>query len=209
LNFQRPYIEKKLSDNELIEGIKNRDNNVFDYVYKKYFKQLSNYIIKGGMLDEEDAKDIFQDGIIILWENFQKPNFQMKYKFTSYFFGICRNLLMDRLEIEYKQARAEEKKIDFVSQEINETFSDYYPFTNSEYISNTEIEFQLFSKHFIKLKEDCKNVLKMAYAGIPYDEIAQKMGYKKGTFAKNKKHRCKQYLMDSISTDKMFRLIKK
>lgn len=210
MKFQRLYgKEKKFSDNEIIEGVRNRDNNVFEYINTEYFHQFSHYIIKGGRLDEEDAKDIFQEGIIILWENSQKPNFKMRYSFVTYFFGICKKLLMDRLEIEYKISREEGAKMDLIPVEIDETISDFYFFSDSEYVSNIEMEFQIFTKHFIKLKDDCKEVLKMAYAKIPYDEIAQRMKYKKGTFAKNKKHRCKKYLMESISKDKMFRLMKK
>jgi RNA polymerase sigma factor (sigma-70 family) len=206
--FRRLYSKgQKYSDDEIVEGIRNGDNNIYEYIYTEYFLQILNNLIKGEKLEEQDAKDIFQDGMIILCGNLQKPDFILKNSFIFYFIGICRKLLMDRLKMEYKISREEGGELDLLPIEANEIVSDFYPFTDSENIGNVEIEFQIFSKHFLQLKEDCKKVLKMYYANCSYDEIAQIMGYKKGTFAKNKKRRCKKYLMDSISKDKMYQFI--
>lgn len=224
----------EFSDDEIIMGIKNKDQIVFNYIYERYSLELSDYIVKGRKLDEEDAKDIFQDAMIVLWKNFKNPDFKIKYNFVTYFFGICRNLMMDRLEMELKLSREifdveneveredeededeieveKEKKKKWESlipREPNEIISDFFPLTDIKYQSVAEIKFQLYIKHFEKLKNGCKEVLRMTSDGIPYSEIAKQMGYKNGNYTKNKKLRCKQYLMDSISRDEMFKLLKK
>jgi len=201
-------MEKKYSNKEIIAGVKNKDNDVLKYIYKEYFNQIYQFLVKGGMLNKSDAEDIFQEGLVILWGNFQNNKVKMKYNFYTYFSGICRNLLMERLELEYKMTNESSINFDQIPNEKEEIISPYYPLTGFETFNKTEIKYKLFAKHFIKLKDDCKRVLKMAYTGISYDEIAEIMGYKKGTFAKNKKHRCKEYLINSITKDRLFKLLK-
>jgi RNA polymerase sigma factor (sigma-70 family) len=211
LKKKRLYSRKRrnYSDEELVLGIKEKNNEVLSYLYLEYYDKLSEYIVKGENLNEEDAKDIFQDTMIIVWENILNNKVNLKNKFITYFFGISRILLMERLKLEYKinKDRSKETDPDQVSIEPEEIISPLYPITEIEIQSDKEIIFQLFSKHFYNLKEDCKNVIKMFYAGIPYEEIARRMGYKNETYAKNKKRRCKDYLQDSIFNDRLYKLM--
>lgn len=209
MKIQRLYSKggQKYSNKELIEGVRNKDNNVLKYIYKEYFDQISQFLVKGGMLNKHDAEDIFQEGLLILWDNFQNSQDKMRYNFYTYFSGICRNLLMERLKLEYKVTK--ERLIDFeqIPDEHYEIISPFFPLIGLESVNKNEIKYQLFIKHFKMLKDDCKRVLKMAYAGISHNEIANRMGYKKGTFPKNKKHRCKEYLINSIKKDRLFKLL--
>jgi RNA polymerase sigma factor (sigma-70 family) len=224
------YRGKDFPDAELIRGIKNRDNVVYEYIYKKYFIRLAKYVVKKRGLNVEDAEDVFQDALVAFWKNTQAPDFKMNCNFVTYFFGICRNKLADHIKTEnhisrdteiiedsydddkddeINEGRDKNKKKKIILQETNEIFSDLYPLMDFKYLNTTEIKYQLFKKHFFKLMDDCREVLEMASEGIPYDEIAQRMKYTEGTYAKNKKHRCKKYLMDSISKDEMFKHLKK
>jgi len=201
-------MERKYSNKELIEGVRNKDNDVLKYIYKEYFSQISQFLVKGGMLNKHDAEDIFQEALVILWNNFRNTEVKIRYDFYTYFSGICRNLLMERLKLEYKITKENLMDFDQIPDEEYEIISPFYPLKGIGSVDKNEIKYQLFIKHFKILKDDCKRVLKMAYAGVPHKEIAEKMGYKKGTFTKNKNHRCKEYLITSIKKDRLFKLLK-
>jgi RNA polymerase sigma factor (sigma-70 family) len=207
----RLYSRKRrnYSDEELVQGIKEKNNEILSYIYREYYDKVSEFIVKGESLNEDDAKDIFQDTMIIVWENISIDKVHLKNKFITYFFGISRILLMERLRLEYRnnKDRLKETDPDQVSIEPEEIISPLYPITEIEIQSDKEIIFQIFSRHFFNLKDDCKNVLKMFFAGIPYEEIAHRMGYKNETYAKNKKKRCKDYLQDSIFNDRLYKLL--
>lgn len=204
--YSRQNINK-YSDKEIVEGLRNKDKNIYDFIYREYYRLLLQNVIKGGISNEEVAKDIFQDAIIILWDKLQNGKLELKRKFITYFLGVCRNLLMKHLDREYMKFNEDEINFDQLPNETEELVSELFPFNESEYQNQAEIEFCIFTKHFVKLNDDCKRVLKLSYAGASFEEIAKKMGYKYGYIAKNKKYRCKKYLLNSIRKDKMFHLI--
>jgi len=66
----------RLSDELIVAGLRNRDNDTVQYVYEQYFR-MCEYIVtsKGGC--EEDSKDIFQEALLVLIEKVRKYDFKL------------------------------------------------------------------------------------------------------------------------------------
>jgi len=60
----RPVSEYKVD--EIIDGIKTRDSCVLQFIYKNYYPSIRNFVLNNSG-SEEDAKDIFQESIIIIY----------------------------------------------------------------------------------------------------------------------------------------------
>lgn len=45
---------------------------------------------------KEEAEDVFQDAVIVVYEKARKPGFQLTSQFSTFFYGVCYNLLMSR-----------------------------------------------------------------------------------------------------------------
>jgi RNA polymerase sigma factor (sigma-70 family) len=197
--------QPKFSDEEIVVGIRCDNSDALKYVYEEYFQSVYLNIVKGDLLNEEDARDIFHEAIMIVYNNIRKEAFVLERSFAAFLFSICKKLVLKRLRWEYRALNNRGENIDQIPGE-DEKPIEIYP--EIEFNTTEEIKFGLFSKYFILLKEDCRNVLTLAFSGVSYDEIARLMGYKKGTYAKSKRHRCKGYLVKSIMKDKLFKLLK-
>ena len=204
MTFRELYSKKPLlSNKDIIDSIRNDNREILEFVYAEYFQQVYQEIVKGEILNEEDARDIFHDAIMIICNNIRKDTFVLEYNFADYLFNVCRKLVLKRLRWEYKTSNFKPIYLEQISKE-DEKFLALNPDLFFD-TTDEEIKYGLFSKYFILLKEDCKKVLTMTFAGISYEEIAKTMGYGKGKFAKDKKYRCKEYLAQSIMKDKLFK----
>lgn len=195
----------KLSDIEIIEGIRHDNNEALKFAYEEYFQKVYKYIVKGELLNEEDARDIFHEAILIVYNKVREEKFVLEKNFSAFLFAICKKLVLMRLKLEYNTINNIAIDMDQIPDE-EENKMEYYP--EIIFDSTIELKYNLYSKYFILLRDDCKKVLTMAFSGASYDEIANVLGYKKGTFAKNKRHRCKEYLTKSIINDRLFKMLK-
>jgi RNA polymerase sigma factor (sigma-70 family) len=196
------------SDKEIMEGIMNGENAIIEYVYQEYFPKMLPFLLKNQILNEDDTRDIFQECMIVCWKNIKDGKVDFQKKFLPYLFGICRNLLLMRLRQEDTKATVTEIDLDLLPIEADGDMLDLYPLKDMVYISDEEIQAEILNRCFNKLNIDCREVLKLSFAGIDISEIAKRLRYDT-SFVKLKKHRCKEYLRESIKQDKWYSLLKK
>jgi RNA polymerase sigma factor (sigma-70 family) len=176
----------------ILEGISMSNNDVLNYIYKKFFPSIRNFI-ENNNGNEEDARDLFQEAIIVIYRKMKKEPLVLSCNFKTYIYSICRLLWLKHLE----------KKKN--SNEINsEGVLDNRLDEASETYDQTE-RYRLYQKHFQNLGPDCKKVLQLALDKISLKEIADIMGYKSEKYAKKRKYQCKQMLIESIKSDNEFK----
>ncbi len=185
----------KQESQDLIRGIKNRDNLTLKKIYKKHFSLIESFVTNNkGTLD--DAKDVFQEAIIVIYRYTRDKNFEISCSFETFLYSICRTIWLNYL----RNKRIHDNKIDDIREYI--TF-------NSSYNNQVEesAEYRLYQKHFQKLNDECKKLLQLFYDKVPYKEIARQMGYSSIAMVKKKKFMCKEFLLKSIRNDPEFRLL--
>jgi RNA polymerase sigma factor, sigma-70 family len=174
----------KISDINIINGVRNQDDKVLNWLYDNYFQSVKNHVL-GNSGSDEDVSDVFQDTIIVLYNQITDDNLHLTTDLKGYFFGIARNVWSAQLR---KKQKTIELKIDVPEEEGTEEQSD-------------PILERIISRVFQKLKPDQQMVLNLFSDGLSYEEIALKMNLKNEVYARRKKYMCKEALLELMKED--------
>lgn len=187
-----------LDDKELMALIKSSDPSAneegFRIIYKEYLGMIQNVILKNNG-DSKDSEDVFQDALIVIFNQSRKPDFELRCSIKTYIYSICRNLWLKKLR---RSGRIVELT-DTIKQ--FETIEE----TQLETLVVTE-EKEIVAKYLSQLGGGCQEILKYFY----FDkkkmiEIAQLMGLANEQVAKNKKSMCMKKLKAMMKNSKHFK----
>jgi RNA polymerase sigma factor (sigma-70 family) len=178
---------------QLIKGIQQRDHKTLSDIYKHYYPLVKGYIIRNGGT-ENDAKDIFQESLIVVFKLIQAGTLDINTDFGTYLSGIAKRIWLKQI----RDGMIHER---FVNQSNPETTEDH----PSDVELEGELELSLIRKHILKLGEECRKVLMMSAEGISNEEIAVKLGYKSEKIVRSKKYKCKDALIQLIKSDPQFK----
>lgn len=179
-----------LTDQDLLNGLKTNNYQTLNKIYATYLPKISTMVIRNKGTKEE-ARDVFQEGLVVLFNKVQSPDFEFTSGFYNYFYQVCKFIWLRQLKKKYRTE---------VTLDEEERLGDRVNI-ESELIETEKRQF--YKKKFALLKEDCQNVLQSFFDGKPLNEIAQKMGYT-NEYVKRKKFKCKEKLVKLIKEDKQF-----
>ena len=186
------------SDEQILKGILRHNNLILQYIYKQYYYNI-NYFIRKNQGSEDDASDIFQEAIIIIYRKIKENDLVFeKSSFKGYLFSVCRLLWLKQLE----KRRVEKEK-------LNDSLpyqEDLYDDNLNEIVIKNE-RYGLYQKHFGALSTDCQKLLQLFFEKVSLKEIAMMMGYKSEKYAKKRKFKCKELLISRIKQDAEFKKI--
>jgi RNA polymerase sigma factor (sigma-70 family) len=183
-SFNHKGLFKKISDINIINGIRNQDDKVLNWLYDNYFQSVKNHVLSNSG-SAEDVSDVFQDAIIVLYNQISDDNLHLTTDLKGYFFGIARNVWSAQLR---KKQKTIELESDFPDDE--ETEEQYDPILE-----------RIISRVFQKLKPDQQMVLNLFSDGLSYEDIAEKMNLKNEVYARRKKYLSKESLLDLVKED--------
>jgi RNA polymerase sigma factor (sigma-70 family) len=177
INYSKP------TDNEIILGILNNSSSTLQYLYKAYFPMIYQLIINNSG-NEDDAKDIYQEGIIILHDKIKSGDFELTSKLKTFLYSVCRRLWL--------------KKLNHKSR-FNVNINDYEDhFVVEPDMANHEEkdqQFLLMDKALLQLGEPCKTIIEDFYIhSKSMQDISEKFGYTNADNAKTQKYKCLQRL---------------
>lgn len=175
---------KKYSDIDIIEGVRNQDDKVLNWLYEVYLPSIKKYVLSNSG-SNEDVSDVFQDTIILLYNQITCGDLNLTTDLKGYFFGIARNVWSNLFR---KKQKTIELDVDPPSEEGYEDQFD-------------PILERIISRVFQKLKPDQQMVLNLFSEGLSYEEIAVKMNLKNEVYARRKKYLCKEALLELMKED--------
>ncbi len=176
-NFKTFEAEENLPG-LLRSKISTERENAWEYIYKTYYPMVRDYVMRNNG-SETDSTDVFQDGMMILYRNFNNGTFREESTIGTYIFSICRNLWLKETSLRQKKHTLDVDTLNNVSLENN-------------YFINTEIITLLMNE----LKEDCRNILTEYYFNKrSMAELKEIFHVNSIQAAKNKKWRCMTYLI--------------
>jgi RNA polymerase sigma factor (sigma-70 family) len=185
------------SNQELLNGILRNDSIVLQYIYKNFYYKINSFIKKNSG-DDDDANDVFQEAIIIIYRKLKANELLLDCSFETYLYSVCRFLWLKQLE----KRKAEKEKI----QDNHEYDDNIYDDAFEKTVDLNE-RYRLYQKHFANLGKDCQKILQMFFDKVPLKHIAQIMGFKGEKYAKKRKYKCKEYLIKSIKQDLEYKKI--
>lgn len=167
------------SEEELLLGIRNNDEAALRYLYKSYFPMIQHFIYNNNG-EDQDAKDIYQESIIILIENLQKEEFQLKCKVKTYLYSVCRRLWLKKLA---ERNRFSGRIDDY------ESFLMIADDQNEE--DDNERQIKVLQESLLRLGDPCKTIIEDYFIhSYTMQQICDKMGYTNTDNAKNQKYKC-------------------
>lgn len=179
------------TNTKLIDELKVGNERAFRELYKSIFPPCSNLIINNnGTMN--DARDIFQESLMVLVKNLRKEGFELSCGIKTYLYSIMRNLWLKRLNKRNKGG------LSLVMDDPSDT--EYIIIQEDELEEKQEKEKQLdmVAEILKDFKEDCRKVLTAFYfKKQSMKEIAAAMDYT-NQFIRVKKVRCMDALKKKV-----------
>lgn len=167
-----------MDDQEIIAGLIKQDRRAYDRLYKLYYPVIERYVLQNSG-SADDARDIFQDAMIIIFEKAGRSQLVLTASLKSYLYAICRNLWLKKL----RSGKA------LIHPDPSETVeSAEQQIINLE---NKESTLKKLSRAFLAMTAHCKRLLNsIFYKRKTLDAIATENGYKNIHTAQNQKYKC-------------------
>ena len=172
------------TDAEFIDGLKTGHEASLKALYKKYYNIVLKIVVNNSGSSEE-AQDVYQETIIVLFENAQKPGFRLSCQLQTYIYSIAKRLwlkqLRDKGHFAILKENGENEIVD-VSDEISDHLQK-------------ESEMERMARSLEELGEPCKTLITDFYVHrLSMEEISEKFAYTNADNAKNQKYKCLQRL---------------
>jgi len=169
----------KLSDEDILKRIRQGDESALDYLYKKNFKMMTKLVMNNNG-NEDEAKDIFQEGLIVFWQKAISGNLVLTSKISTFIYSICQNLW--RKELERKSRLSNEEKDSAVIED-----------------SDRLERIKIVNDCINQLGDTCRKILTYYYfENLSMHDIAEKLGFANADTAKTKKYKCKKELDEIV-----------
>jgi RNA polymerase sigma factor (sigma-70 family) len=170
-----------MTDAEILDRIQKGDEKVLEYLYKKYFKMMSNIVMKNNGTEDE-AKDIFQDALIVFWQKVSGGSFVLTSRVSTFLYSVCYNLWLKELDRKSRFTHEERDNADPVDYDRQERI-------------------KAINDCIAKLGETCRLLLSYYYFDeLSMIDIAERMGFANADSVKSKKYKCKQELDKLVKT---------
>ncbi|MEM7106263.1 MAG: sigma-70 family RNA polymerase sigma factor [Bacteroidota bacterium] len=187
-------LPKSITDKELIKGIALGDPEVMGYLYQAYFPRIERFITSNSG-DIDDAMDIFQDAVMVVYQKFKNPEASLTSSFFTFLYAVCRNLWLK--ELKKRKDKGVTTSLESVSIGVEEIESAIF---NRDKIS-------LFRSKFTKLGQGCQDILKLFFDGKSMKEIASIMNISE-KYARKRKFQCKEKLTALVKADPLYNELK-
>ncbi len=172
-------MKADINEKALLQGLARSERKAIETIYRENYNMIQSLVINNsGSVD--DAKDIFQETMIVLYEKVRSGSFELNCLIKTYVYSVSRRLWLKRLQQLNHFAQA--------SESLDNTVPVEDDIEDLERINN---EFQAMDKAIGSLGEPCKSLLEAYYLEKKtMQEIALSFGYTNAENAKNQKYKC-------------------
>lgn len=142
------------------------------------------HLVASNSGSEQEAKDIFQEAVIVFYEKAQKPDFQLTCQIKTFLYAVSRRLWLKKL--------AEKKRFAGTLEE-----GDAFAELEDVLAEALEKERRLgkISNALLALGEPCSTIVQDFYLhNLSMEDIKEKFGYTSADNAKTQKYKCLQRL---------------
>ena len=163
----------------LLRAIGNNDKDAIESVYKEHYGLIQHLVVYNSGT-EDDARDIFQEALMVLYEKAKSPEFELTCQIKTYLYSVSRRLWLKKLQ----QSRRIESHVENFDQHIpvEEDLDEHEKLTNQYLIMRSAMG---------KIGEPCKSLIEAFYVHQKnMSEIADFFGYTNADNAKNQKYKC-------------------
>ena len=172
-----------MRDIDIISKIrKGQRDKAIKELYKEFPRVKANIISSGG--NEDIAREIFHDSLILLIEKVSDPKFELTSKLSTYLYGINRFLWKNEARRRQKNPELEWKDTLILSAD------------DLDYNAEKEKELKLLESILDQITERCKKIFELFYFQKEnMKAIAEKLNFSSVNSAKTQKYKCMEKAM--------------
>ena len=171
------------TDREVVLGILINSVDALNKLYVAYFPMVLQFILNNNG-DEDDAKDVYQEAIIVLYNKIKSGSFELSSKLKTYIYSVSRRIWLKKLA---QQSRKTNNIADFEDVLVVEE--------DMEQHEQKDMQFDKMKVALDSLGEPCKTIIQDFYIhNQTMQDICEKFGYTNADNAKTQKYKCLQRL---------------
>jgi RNA polymerase sigma factor (sigma-70 family) len=172
-------VKPENNEKVLLQGLARNDKKAIETIYRYNYSMVQSLIINNNG-SADDAKDVFQEAMIVLYEKARSGNFELHCQIKTYLYSVSRRLWLKRLQ-QSQRFIADNGMADEIVQVDDDV----------EHHVKRDAEFRMMEKAILGLGEPCKTLLEAFYVQKKnMQEIASAFGYTNAENAKTQKYKC-------------------
>ena len=185
------------SDQKYIEGLAANNSAIIKEIYKKFVPKVVFYI-KNNSGDQDQAQDVVQEIMILLFNQAKAKTLQLTCPFDAYFFLLCKRKWLNELKKISNKGVTIHEDVGSINEAGLELAEQTEQFNEKQ---------QLFDAMFLKLGDKCQELLKLSFTTKTMEEVAEKLNVTYG-YVRKKKSLCVGQLTQWIQEAKNFKSLK-
>jgi len=184
-------------DQKYIDGLASNDSVVIEMIYKKFAPKVVQFITNNSG-DNDQAQDVIQEILILLFNQAKANKLQLTCPFDAYFFLLCKRRWLNELKKSSNKGVTIYENVVSINESAHELIGEAEEFDEKQ---------KLFDNMFQKLGEKCQEVLKLSFTLKSMEEVAAKLNVTYG-YVRKKKSLCVGQLTEWIQEAKNFNSLK-
>lgn len=172
------YVNSTANEKALLEGLAKEDRASIERIYKENYPSIQTLILNNSGTTD-DAADIFQETMIVLFEKSRSGNFELNCQLKTYIYSVSRRLWLKKLNQAHRQGIIiDEAETAMVEEDM-------------EVHEKRQNDFHLMDQALSRIGEPCKSLLEAYYVQKKQmTQIATEFGYTNADNAKTQKYKC-------------------
>ncbi|MEQ1678084.1 MAG: sigma-70 family RNA polymerase sigma factor [Chitinophagaceae bacterium] len=172
-------MKPQTDEKALLEGLAANDKKAVETIYRENYNTIQALIINNNG-SSDDAKDIFQEAMIVLYEKARSESFELSCQIKTFIYSVSRRLWLKRLQQQNRFSSPGDSMEEVIP--VEEEMEDH---------EKRNDEFEMMDKAISHLGEPCKSLIEAYYLQKQtMQEIAANFGYTNADNAKNQKYKC-------------------
>lgn len=185
---------EEYNDQHIIDSIRRREDVAFKYLQVKFQDVIRLMVVERGG-SQEDAKDVFSEGLIALIRLVDREDFVLTCKLGTLVYALCKKSWEQHLE---KQVAVRNYRVRKLED------SPEWDFTEEV---DQQLYQEIFWECFKQLEKVCQEILEGYLKEISPKDIAENLGYSYG-YIRKRKSMCHGFLMNMIESHPTYIKIK-
>ncbi|MHA4844233.1 RNA polymerase sigma factor [Flavitalea antarctica] len=168
-----------LNEKAQLEGLARNDKEIIESIYGAHYNMVQSLVVNNNGTSD-DARDIFQETMIVLYEKARSGSFELNCQLKTYIYSVSRRLWLKKLNHSQRYVSDIGNALDTVP--VDDQLEQHDQQNN---------DFGMMEKAMSGLGEPCKTLLEAFYLQKrSMTDIAAQFGYTNADNAKTQKYKC-------------------
>jgi RNA polymerase sigma factor (sigma-70 family) len=170
------------TDEALLIGLAEGSDRALSQLYRQHYPMVLQLILNNSG-STDDAKDIYQETLIVLFEKVSAGDFELNCQLKTFIYAVARRLWLKQLA---QRGRSPLIRTSEFEEEPAESIAD-----DLADHQRRDAQFEQMGESLTKLGEPCRTLLEDFYIRhLSMQDITEKFGYTNTDNAKTQKYKC-------------------